>query len=241
MAKIVEATRLTTAQKISGEQRDIAGLEQEIASLKAAQFEHLGDDTPDRALQIGERIVAAERGLQIRRERLTAFRTRARKERIQSREKAKAAALVELERRLGVEAAAAGKLDEALADLQAALKDYAAVHRATLATWHPDFPPSKFFSAELNVYHRIGSALGIPVAVASVRLPEIADRVGSFAEPAARLAAEVVETVKNWPLPDPPDDDDDTDAPDSPTAAAPVVPAPELHKPAGAMETLATA
>jgi hypothetical protein len=142
------------------------------------QTEHMADDTPDRALQIDERIVAAERGLQIRRERLAAFRARARKERIDGRLKAKAAAVVELERRLGVD----------------------------------------------------------PVTVASVRLPEIVDRVGSFAEPAKRLAAEVAQTIRDWPLPDLPDDDDE---PDAPSAAVPVALTP--HKPAAAMETLATA
>jgi hypothetical protein len=226
MAKIVEATRLTTAQKISGEQRDIAGLEQEIASLKAAQIEHLGDDTPDRALQIGERIVAAERGLQIRRERLAAFRARARKERISAREKAKAEHLKETERRLADWAAVMTRGDRVLADLTAFFAEAERAHKAAFAEWSVDFPPVRFFATPMNLFDRIASVLNIPVHVARIRLPELSARLGSLGEPATRLVAETVESIKDWPLPEDSSDDDD----DGP-AAAPIVPlAPETAR-----------
>jgi hypothetical protein len=209
------------AAQISKETAASATAAARLAALRSARAQVLLDGDDGALGDHDAQIAAQERQIRVHQERLVLLDAELRKAAHVERERAKAVKLAALEKLLADEVASAARVDKAVLHLQVALATYAQAHDATFANWPSDlFPPARMFSSPLNVMDRFAAVLDIPVHAARVRLPELADRLGSLAEPAAKLAAQIVMDIRNWPLPPLRDDDDDV----GPSAASPIAP-----------------
>jgi hypothetical protein len=136
----------STAQRIEAEHLAVADIEREIRDLQNTRAQRLLDDDASTALETAGKIVEVERRLAVHQDRLAAFRSQGRREAIDQCERIKAEAIDVFDKKFRDRAAAAGRLDSAIAEFSASVKAYQEIRGAPFASWHHDtFPPISDF------------------------------------------------------------------------------------------------
>ena len=207
MAKIIEATRPTTAQRIARERTTIADLERQIGELREVRARKLvdDDDDPGAVLEIDKRLAEVERQLRVCRDRLPALEAKLAQEQMADRERRKLEALAAFEQRLAGRVAAAERVEKALREFGDSLRGYEAACRAPYDGWpHDLFPPLQRYGqfARSNLLERVAAALDMKPAAARVRLSEIDQRVGQIVDHDAAFTARLVDDIRDADLPD---------------------------------------
>src|SRR5581483_3705243 len=142
MAKLAEVVKPATPQKIATAKRLIEAGEQEIAALRTALSAALLSEDDSEAIKITEKIAAIEKRIALNQQKLAALGKQGRKERTADREQRKTEALAAFEKSLSETAGIAAKIDKAVDDLAAALKEYRAAKRKPFDKWPADLFPS---------------------------------------------------------------------------------------------------
>lgn len=209
MAKIVEAVRPTAAQRIESEQRAIAGIEQEIETLRSSQAGALIAEDPSEAERIADAIAKAKHRLGLRNDRVQALQRLQKREAVDRRQREKDAALARFEQRVSDRVAAAARVDKAVAELASSLTAYREACRAPFQQWPAAlFPDFKLFEGASRGFadSRIAAALHMrSTGAAFTLLTALPGRLGSQQEQDVKLAASMVEDIRKAPLPSLPD------------------------------------
>ena len=202
MAKIADAVRPSTAQRIAKEERAIADVERQIVDMQAAQKLRSLDEEADEAVKIAEKISFAERRLIVHRERLKALHKQQRREAVDQLQRQKDAELQDFEKKLTGKATAGVRLDRAIVEFAAAMQAYNEACRAPFASWPATFPSIKIFEgfSHSHMDSRIASALRMR-SVAPELFANLSTRIGSIAERDIKIAASLVEDIRTAPLP----------------------------------------
>ncbi|HZR74551.1 hypothetical protein [Bradyrhizobium sp.] len=205
MAKIAEVVKPATPQKIATAKRLIEAGEQEIAALRTALSAALLSEDDSEAIKITEKIAAIEKRIALNQQKLAALGKQGRKERTADREQRKTEALAAFEKSLSETAGIAAKIDKAVDDLAAALKEYRAAKRKPFDKWPADlFPSLKIFEGFMYGYadNHIGAALHMKSpGNAHTLLTALPERLGSLAEADIKSAAALIADIKSMPLP----------------------------------------
>jgi hypothetical protein len=132
-----------------------------------------------------------------------ALQKQPRREFVDRRQDEKDAALVAFEKKLSDRAAAAGRVEKAVAEFSASLTAYDNATRLAFAVWPDTFPPFTIFEGYSHSYlsRRIGGLLHMNSGAAPTLFADLPRRLGSLTESEVRIAATIVEDVRSAPLP----------------------------------------
>jgi hypothetical protein len=189
--------------RLTATETEIAGLWTERDAAVAAY------DGADEVLAIDRRIEHANRSAKVYRDRISSLQCAQRDRHRQQREQDKAAAVDVFEARLTDRAAAAARVEKAVAELSRSVAAYQEACRAAFAGWpHGLFPSFKVYEGYSHGFlaEHIASLLGMTRGSPNLRLAELAARLGAISERDIATAASLVAEIKAAPLPDLPDE-----------------------------------
>ena len=188
--------------------------EQEIRKNLAGQLADLNSKRPELLLLSDDpaiidrhdaEVARLERADRIHLERIAVLELSQDDLRRQTLERRKTEALAAFETKLAMRAAAAVRVENAIAEFSASLAAYEASVAAPFFEWPAGlFPPLRQFweFSKSNLVSRLGAPDVLDIrSSAPVRLREIAQRVGPIAERDIAFAASLVESIRTAPLP----------------------------------------
>jgi hypothetical protein len=203
MTKIAQVVGLSLEQRLDHARSEIAKLEHDRETLQETRGRRLIDGDPQELLQIEAAISDKDRALVLMRERYAALLAAQDRAAADQRQQRKTEALAAFEKRLAGRVEAARRVEAALAEFGASLKNYDAACSAGFAEWSALFPPLREYGqySRGNLLDRMASELGMKPVAARVRLFEIAQRVGPIADHDAAFIARLVADIRDADLP----------------------------------------
>jgi hypothetical protein len=184
----------------------------QLADLNSKRPELLLSDDPAIIDRHDAEVARLERADRIHLERIAVLELSQDDLRRQTLERRKTEALAAFEAKLAMRAAAAVRVENAIAEFSASLAAYEASVASPFFEWPAGlFPPLRQFweFSKSNLVARIGSPEVLDIrSAAPIRLRELAQRLGPIADRDEAFAATLVESIRSAPLPGRANDDE---------------------------------